>query len=310
MKTPVLACILLPLLAPALPAQESRTLDEGSLEHCDWQMVELTTDRLDAGHAQFAVYLPKNAEEPLPWVLWLHGMNGTHRKFHSRGAPVFDRLLGQGKIPPMVFVAPSTTRRPLYMDNERSGAEESFLVEDLLRYIEATYPVRKERRGRAIMGVSMGGLGALRLGIKHKDLFCAVACHSMPVLPADPGDLDERAKRYAQWLGFQELFGDPIDPDKWRREVPAALLSARPAAHWKDLALYFDAGSKDRYGFAEPNQAFHRFLDKRKIEHTFRLVQGGGHSWGSGAVQDALKTSLPFVGKAFARPPAKAGDKR
>ena len=69
--------------------------------------------------------------------------------------------------------------------------------------------------------------------------------------------------------------------------------------HQPKAKIYFDAGDSDRYGFAPANEALHEALEKREIEHTWELVKGGEHAWGSGSTQKQLPKSLEFVGKSF-----------
>src|SRR5262249_23574670 len=65
------------------------------------------------------------------------------------------------------------------------------------------------------------------------------------------------------------------------------------------LRLYFDAGTQDRYQFGKSNAMLHDVLAEKKIEHTWTLVEGGGHAWGSGFQPESLLASLTFVGDGF-----------
>ena len=55
--------------------------------------------------------------------------------------------------------------------------------------------------------------------------------------------------------------------------------------------------------FGGPNRAFSAELKKKGIQHTFNYIQGGGHSWSSGAVQKQMKTSFAFVAAGFKKKP-------
>ena len=65
------------------------------------------------------------------------------------------------------------------------------------------------------------------------------------------------------------------------------------------LRIYFDAGTEDRYGFAVGNRLLHEALEKRDVEHVWRLIDGGGHSWGNRFQDKALPHSFAFVGEMF-----------
>jgi len=174
--------------------------------------------------------------------------------------------------------------------------------------VEEKFRVSKKRHERAIMGVSMGALGAMKMALRFPGKFGTVAVHSGPVLPADPAEMSGRFKRYGDFMQIDRVFGDPIDKKKWATEVPMALIQTRPARSFGDLRIYFDAGSADRYKFGEPNRGFSKALTARGIKHTFRFIKGGGHAWSSGAIQSAMQVSFPFVAKGFASPPKKAPD--
>src|SRR5262249_7118829 len=60
----------------------------------------------------------------------------------------------------------------------QKNAWEDCIVKDLVGHIDATYRTIASRDGRAINGLSMGGYGALTLGLRHPDMFCAIGSHS------------------------------------------------------------------------------------------------------------------------------------
>lgn len=250
----------------------------------------------------YGIYLPKGYEDEArakttyPLVIWLHGMREDHMRFHNRGmgAPILDKVTSDGKLPPCVFVLANSGagQRVTYLNQGKGADYEDLITKDLVEHITATYRVSKERGQRALMGISMGGMGALRIGFTRPELFGTVAVHSSAVLPEDPSKLQGQRKQMAQDLGL-------TDPDKWKFVNPLNLAEEADPKKLKGLRLYFDAGTNDYYQFGEPNQQMHEVLDKRKVAHTFELVQGGGHSWGSGFKEESLIKSLTFVGEGF-----------
>ncbi|MCA8957094.1 MAG: hypothetical protein KDC87_13540 [Planctomycetes bacterium] len=303
-------CLLLSGLCAAQRRSGPRDSDP-KLEQFTFRVEKLTAPSMGGRQLEFGVYLPKGygdskqAKRRYPLAIWLHGLRGSLWRFHHEGAAVLDELRKQGKLPDMILVTPSAGGRAVYMNGPRNKEEDLILV-DLWKHLLKTYRVAEARHQRAILGVSMGALGAMKMALKNPLRFGAVAVHSSPVLPADPEDLG-RFRRYAE-----SIFGNPIDRKQWAREIPLALLQGHDAKLLHGLRIYFDAGSADRYGFGPANVAFSKQLEKQGIQHTFRLIQGGGHSWGSGAIQKAMRWSLEFVGKSFAAPlpkgdPSKAG---
>ncbi len=280
-----------------------------------------SVDLPDVPDVRLAVYLPKgyaekaNAERRYPWAVWLHGRNENERKFQvDGGGKVLDELRGKGEIPELIFVSLGIGNQPIYIDVAGAGNQEKTVVEALPKFLAEKYRVLDDRSRRAIMGVSMGGFGAMKIALRHPEVFGTVAAHSSAFMPADPSALPPQYQRTVQRMiergGLGDVFGDPIDVKKWQREMPLALAADLPLETLASLRIYFDAGTDDRYGFAPPNEEMHALLEKRKVAHTFELVQGGGHSWGSGSLQKQLVKSLQFVGAGFAAkaatPPAPA----
>jgi S-formylglutathione hydrolase FrmB len=297
------------ILACAVPtAGLAGQRDDAALTTCTFEREKFTAKGLDGRSCRYGVYLPKgyadpaNAEKTYPWAIWLHGMRGSLYRFKDQGATVYDRLRRDGAIPDMIMITPSAASTPLYMDGAPGGDEEKLILEELWNDVEKKFRVSKQRHERAIMGVSMGAFGAMKMALRFPQRFGAVAVHSGPVLPADPAEMAGRFQRYAQWMRIDKIFGEPIDAKKWAAEIPMALIRDHEPKHFGGLRIYFDAGTKDRYGFGPTNVEFSKALKARGIEHTFRLIEGGGHSWSTGAVQSAMASSLAFVGKSFALP--------
>ena len=88
-----------------------------------------------------------------------------------------------------MFRAPGRRSRTTYMNGETGGDIEDLIVDDLVSHLQQRYRLSDRREDRAIMGVSAGGFGALKIALRHPDVFGAVATHSAAILPADPDDL-------------------------------------------------------------------------------------------------------------------------
>lgn len=276
-----------------------------------FQVERVKAKSLGGRRARYGVFLPKgykdkaNAQKSYPWVIWLHGMRGSLYKFRDNGGEIFNAMRKSGKIPAMILVTPSAGNMPLYMNGGAQGDLEDVVLKDIWNDVEKKFRVSKKRHERAIMGVSMGALGAMKMALRFPDKFGSVAVHSGPVLPLNPAEMSGRFKRYAEFMEIDRVFGEPIDKKKWATEIPMAIIEAKPAKTFEKLRIYMDAGSADRYKFGEPNRAFSKALTAKGIKHTFRFIKGGGHSWGAGAVQSAMQVSFPFVAEGFKIPPKK-----
>ena len=318
----LLAAVLLaaPLLAVPLRAQggerprrERREAPAVELQHLDFRTTKLKSDAVKA-ELDIGVYLPKGYDDPKnkdvkwPVAIWLHGMWEDPLRFHTRGgAAVLDRCIGDGTMPPCVFVAANGGRTSMYV-NRKDQRWEDLITVDLLTFLGDNFRVSDQREQRAILGVSMGGMAALRIAFSKPELFGAVGAHSSAVFEEDPEKLPERIRSVASRIGLDEVFGNPIQKEPWQKANPLCLAQALDPKSIAGLRIYFDAGTDDRYGFADGNALLHAALDAKKIPHTWRLIEGGGHSWGAGFQDQTLPYSFAVVGAMFAGKTGKAGD--
>jgi S-formylglutathione hydrolase FrmB len=91
-----------------------------------------------------------------------------------------DRLYAAG-MPYVIVVLPDCFTRlggSQYINSTATGRYEDYLVEELVPFVDGRYRTVAEPAGRGVFGKSSGGYGALIMGMRHADLFGAVACHS------------------------------------------------------------------------------------------------------------------------------------
>jgi pimeloyl-ACP methyl ester carboxylesterase len=126
------------------------------------------------------VYLPPGYDgtTKFPLLLWLHGANQTQRGLLPI-VPLFDAAIRDGRLPPMVIVAPDGSRTgrdtpfrggSFYL-NSKAGNYEDYIIHDLMPWVMTNFAVRPEREAHVIAGASMGGGAAFNLAFKHKQLF-------------------------------------------------------------------------------------------------------------------------------------------
>lgn len=208
------------------------------------------------------VVFPDNPDTPRPWCAFylLHGLSDDHTIWSRRTS--IERYV-EGK--PLLVVMPDGGRG-WYTNAQVGYAHEDDLIMDLIALIDRTFPVKAERAGRAIGGLSMGGFGAVKNGIKHHELFCSVNSHSGAVgVVRDPTS--------GQRLGdeFNRIFGsDPAGG----AEDPFALVTR--VDHGRIPRLRLDCGKDDF--LLEQNRAFHEHLSELRIPHEYEEFPGG-HDW-------------------------------
>ncbi len=300
MRIAIFSLLLLCLSGNQAWAQWGRSYPKAEpLQHLSFAEKKFNSKALGR-KSPYGIYLPKDydsetaKDRDYPLIVYLHGLNEDHRRFSQRpGQAVLDKMAGDKSLPELIFVCVEGGRS-FYMNSERGGAVEDMLMQDLLPHLESKYRIRSGRENRALLGVSMGGLGALSLAFKHPKLFGSVASHSAAILPKDPSSLQGRRGGWAKRM-VGGLFGEPMDQEKWQRENPLFQVASLKEEDRPSLNIYFDCGSKDRYGFQGTNTALHEAMTKLKIPHQWRLVDGGGHGWRSGYNQGALPHSLTFL---------------
>ncbi len=149
---------------------------------------------------------------------------------------------------------------------EPAGAFETFILRDLVGFVDRTFQTRATREGRVIGGLSMGGFGAIKLALKHPEMFCAAASHSGALWrPHGTGAVYEGSE-------LHRVFGD--EPGGRARRY---FRVGRTLQQETQLpALRFDCGTEDY--LLEANRAFHAHLQRLGIAHEYAEYPGR-HDW-------------------------------
>ena len=202
---------------------------------------------------QYSVILPDEGDGPFPVVVQLHGLTDDYRCWVQRS-----NIVRHAARYPMIVVMPDggTDGYLNLQSGERLNRNhwEDAIVSDLRAHVSRVFNVRPG--GWAIGGLSMGGYGALRLGLKHHERFVSIWAHSS---------------------AFQ--IGETLAPVL---ENPADASVILHAERLTDVpggdrpVLSFDCGVDDR--LIEQNRAFHSQLDRLGLAHHY-AEHPGGHDW-------------------------------
>ena len=254
------------------------------------------------------VYLPPgydaSGEVKYPVLYYLHGLNNTARRFFDEGLPeITDRLIEEAKIPPLLIVSP-TGDYSFYVNKfDGSAPYEDYVVTEVREFVESSYPVRTDPLGRAIGGISMGGFGAMKIGMKFVDLYSSVSAHTPYLVRSIPSaERKDRRSRSNRRI-LTRIFGDPIDMKLWADNDPFQLSTSRDIG---GMNLYFNSASRDRYFLNIDSNAFHKHLDDKGIEHVFRPIDDV-HGWVS--LRNNWAEILAFHSEHFGDPPLAATGK-
>jgi len=284
-------CLLL-LTVFACPTQAESQLERGQIR------TELVPSPI-----AYRALLPSGGEismeEGLPLLILLHG-GGGDEDFLADMKPVFDKAWGTGALPPLVVVTPAG-ERSLYLD-WKDGSErwETFLMNEFLPHVQERFHTSTERRHTLVAGISMGGLGSLRMAFKHPLTFGAVAALEPGIEAATEWNATTlRDTFYRQDGILEERFGDPVDPDHWAANAPVHLAATeghRIAA--SNLAIYFECGDQDMFMLTYGAERLHRLLFDQGISHEYRLVRGADHV--GPTIPGRFLDALTFLGKQLA----------
>ena len=185
----------------------------------------------DPHDRELHVYLPpgwdaNGARYPVLYVLsGLTSRSSKYLETHPWKPSVvarYDAAIARGAAPPAILVLPDCFTKlggSQYVNSTAVGHYEDYLTNEIVPYVDATFPVLNQRRG--VVGLSSGGFGALHLSMHHRGLFAAAAsisgdchfeyCFGSELLPALRGLVDfdmDPAKFLAAFEQTHELRGD------------------------------------------------------------------------------------------------------
>jgi S-formylglutathione hydrolase FrmB len=234
---------------------------------------------------------PANRATRYPVLYLLHGLTGHYDDWLSRTKLAYYAAAYQ-----LIIVTPEGGNG-WYTDSESAPADkyESYIVQELIPHVAASYRTIETREGRAVAGLSMGGYGALKFGVKHADKFVFAASMSGAVGAASwnreedlPGGLIRRS--------LVETFGAPDSPTHKAndlfvlfRDLPPERIGALPF-------LYLDCGTEDELQLLPTNRALADLFVARKIPHEYRQLPGK-HNWQywNQQIQDVLRIAAQRV---------------
>jgi S-formylglutathione hydrolase FrmB len=227
---------------------------------------------LPAGYDASATLQPANR---YPVLYFLHGLGDNEQTlFNSGGWTLLDDLRAQHKMGDFLIVAPEGGRSFYINSADHLVRYSDFFLQEFLPHIEGKYRIRPGREGRAISGISMGGYGALRFAFAHPELFSAVSAQSAALITESPQELDAASRAGAPLAAvLAAVFGSPINVAHWNDNNPF-VLAKRNGAALRKLAIYFNCGQDDNYGFEKGAAALHEGLQKENVKHEYRPYPG------------------------------------
>ncbi len=258
---------------------------------------------------RLAIYLPPQYTEdtatPLPVLYLLHGSGGDEDAWLALGRlqQIMDNMIAEGKCRPMVVVMPNgnveldaAPGSSPYMNAEpkannmrsMTGDFEESFQREIMTFVESKYNVRKDKAGRAIAGLSLGGLHTLFITANNPTLFDYVGLFS----PQTTNALGNKSINLLK--GISSAIGDfasdlPFASEEWKQRV------TRKMGTTDHMDIYADVDKKLAAQFADKPRLYYiavgkdDFVKKLVDKHRQRLSaagypytyneSGGGHTW-------------------------------
>jgi S-formylglutathione hydrolase len=277
-----------------------------------------------------------------PVVYLLHGYGGRDDTFNGRLANLpasADTLAAAQGFSELIVVTPnafSLHKGSMYSSSVTSGDWEGFVAQDLVAYVDGHYRTIANRMSRGLAGHSMGGYGAIRIGMKRPDVFsslyimsaCCLTANINPrpeaMAPAEAIKTREQAEQAARGPGFgpsvnlasaaawspnpnnPPLYLDlpvkdgKVRPDivaKWAANAPLAMLEHYVPSLKAYYAIAIEIGTKD--SLIASNQQLHEAMTRLQIAHSYEEYDGDH----TNKVGERIERNvLPFFSKNLASP--------
>ena len=205
---------------------------------------------------------------------------------------ITDNAIKNGKATPMVIIMPDAdTGQPGYT-NAISGKwdYEDFFFEELMPHVEKRFRIKRNKRFRAIAGLSMGGGGSFLYALHRPDLFSSAAPLSASLGPQKVEEMKEFT-----YLGYSSSNHNKEDFENYNKRNNALYLVDQISLKTlNSVRWYIDCGDDDF--LYEANSLMHIKMRKKGVKHEFR-IRDGGHNWTYW--RTALPSVLEFISQKF-----------
>ena len=242
---------------------------------------------------KYSVIVPQtaNSQAKYPVLYLLHGIGGDNTSWleYTDIAGMMER----GEMLQMVVVSPDGYLSYYADAADGSLPYETFFRNELMPMIQAAYPVSTRREDHYIGGFSMGGFGALTLGLRNRDRFGHILALSPSMrtdsVYAHEGPQKEWDKQWGHTFGGVGKVGYDRITRYYRDRAPMHIVDTLDVEQLRSLDITIDIGDREN-SLAEPSEIMHRRLNERGVNHKY-VVREGGHDflcWNS-AFTDYMK---------------------
>ena len=198
-----------------------------------------------------------------PVLYLLHGLYGDYKNWDTR-----THLESAAARLPFLIVTPDADDS-WYTNSATKPADrfEDYIVKDLVSEVDGKYRTIREKRARAIAGLSMGGYGSVKMALKHPELFAFAGSLSGAFNATQ--NLDDLRPEFRSKL--MEVFGNSGSATRKENDVLLLLKSSREYPYF-----YLACGTED--SFLGANRALAAQLSTQKMPYEYHET-AGGHTW-------------------------------
>lgn len=277
---------------PETARLENKTAVQTSLVAQDFKL----KSKLMAREMPYRVVLPKNYEvdktRKFPVLYLLHGLTGHFDNWTDK-TKLKDYATGYDYI----IVTPEGNNG-WYTDSATvpNDKYESYIIQELVPEIDASFRTLADREHRLIAGLSMGGYGALKFGLKYPEKFVLAGSFSgaLPVAGWTSKFFESGAMKGAIPDSIKSVYGADDSPTRADNDIFKIVREITPEKAKSLPFIYVDCGTEDF--LIQGNREFANLLLEKKIPHEYRQLPGV-HNWAfwDSSVKEFLEVSRKFV---------------
>lgn len=236
---------------------------------------QVLESKLMAREMPYNLFLPKNYDDKsqkdirYAVVYLLHGLTGHYNNWQE-----FSKLEDHASKFSFIIVMPEGDNG-WYTDSASVSNEkyESYIIKELIPEIDKKFRTNPARKDRSIAGLSMGGYGALKFGLKYPEMFSLAGSFSGAL------GITEITDKNSQPLiskSVMSVYGDADSETRKANDIFGIVRSLSPEQTKNLPFLYVDCGTEDF--LIKNNRDFLLLLAEKKIPHEYRELPGT-HNW-------------------------------
>ncbi len=234
---------------------------------------------LGPARGTYRVLLPPGYPQraPYPVLYFLHDFFADSGTLWRQGAAdAISRLMSAGETAPLLIVAPDGHKSYFADFYDGRRRYETWIVGSLRQAVESRWAVRRDRAGRAVAGISMGGYAAVRLALRHPELYESAGSLSGALIPFDWGLV--RASPWPLSLNLKRIFGRSETANNLEANNLVALLGLDWRAREQRPDLLVRCGREDKYDLDDAGEKLSSHAREAGLDVEL-VLEPGTHSW-------------------------------